>query len=231
MRIAPEITGASVVFIGNFNPSIFTPAWFGWHKLLPQGTVDVSELQIAQPQITAFKADWLELQIVPDRFSISTGQEPFVRLKDLAVRVFREELPHTPLQSLGINRRVHFLVNNLDERDRIGRQLAPIEPWGDWSRLLGPNGRNGGMTSLTMTQSKVQGRSPAGRINVTVEPSTKVGQNETGVYVQVNDHYSIDDPTSRNATNELAAILEKRFDESLCHAEQIIDQIMSLRDR
>ena len=158
MRIAPEITGASLVLVGNFNPSIFTPAWFGWHDLLPERTVDVAELKIAQPQITAFVADWLELNTVIERFAINTAQPPFVRLRDLGVRIFRERLPHTPIHSMGINRQVHFLVNSLDERDRIGRLLAPVEPWGDWGKQLQPDGRHGGMTSLTMTQDHDSGK-------------------------------------------------------------------------
>ena len=130
MRIDPELTGASLVLIGNFNPSIFTPAWFAWQDLLPEKTVNVSELQVAQPQNTAFRADWLEFKALPERFAISTTQSPFIRLRDLGIRIFRDKLPHTPLRAMGINRQVHFLVNSLEERDRIGRSLAPVEPWG-----------------------------------------------------------------------------------------------------
>ena len=228
MRIAPEISGVSLVLIGNFNPSIFTPAWFGWQNLLPKGTVDAAELQIAQPQITAFRADWLELQIVPDRFSVSSTQPPFVRIRDLVIRVFDEQLPHTPLRSMGINRQVHFLVNSLEERDHLGRLIAPTEPWGDWGRKLEPDGRHGGMTSLTMSQVNPRDRSSNGRINVTVEPSSQIGQGETGIFVGVNDHYAIEDPSSLTATSEIVSILEKSFDESLRRAEHIIDHVMSL---
>ena len=228
MRIAPEISGVSLVLIGNFNPSIFTPAWFGWQNLLPKGTVEAAELQIAQPQITAFRADWLELQIVPDRFSVSSAQPPFVRIRDLAIRVFQEQLPHTPLRSMGINRQVHFLVNSPEERDRLGRLLAPTEPWGDWGRQLEPDGKHGGMTSLTMSQVNLMDRSPNGTINVTVGPSSQIGQGETGVFVGVNDHYAIEDPSSRTATSEIVSILDKSFEESLRRAEQIIDHVMSL---
>jgi hypothetical protein len=228
LRIEPDITGVSLVLIGKFNPSIFTPAWFGWQNLLPNRIVDVAELQIAQPQITAFRADWLELQIVQDRFSINTAQPPFVRLRDLAIKIFRERLPHTRLQSVGINRQVHFLANSFEERDHLGRLLAPIEPWGEWGRQLEPDGRHGGMTSLTMTQVSPQDRPPDGRINVTVQPSMQIGLDGTGVYVQVNDHYTTDDPDSPTASSEIVNMLEKHFDESIRRAEQIIDHVMSL---
>ena len=228
MRIAPELTGASLVLLGNFNPSIFTPAWFGWHDLLPEKTVDLAELQIAQPQITAFNADWLELNTVPERFSLSTTQPPFVRLRDLGIRIFQERLPHTPLHSMGINRQVHFLVSDLKERDRLGRLLAPIDPWGDWGSQLQPDGTHGGMTSLTMTQVNIEGRPPGGGINVTVQPSNRVDQDSVGVYVEVNDHYTLEERNSKGATNELINMLEQEFEASLHRGEEIIDHLMSL---
>ena len=228
MRIQPEITGVAIVLLGNFNPSIFTPAWFGWHELLPEKTVEIAELQIAQSQITSFEADWLKLQAVSDRFTISTTQPPFVRLLDLAIRVFREQLPHTRLQAAGINREVHFLVNSYKERDHIGRSLAPIEPWGEWGDHLEPDGNYGGMASLTMTQVNLQGRPPGGRINVTVENSNRVGEGQRGVFVRVNDHYVVEDPESQEATSELISMLEQGYDESIRRAERIIDHVMSL---
>ena len=231
MRIAPELTGASLVLLGNFNPSIFTPAWFGWHDLLPEKTVDLAELQIAQPQITAFSADWLELNTVPERFSLSTTQPPFVRLRDLGIRIFQERLPHTPLHSMGINRQVHFLVSGMKDRDRLGRLLAPIDPWGDWGSQLQPDGTHGGMTSLTMTQVNIEGRPPSGKINVTVQPSNRVDQNSVGVYVEVNDHYTVEEQNSKGATNELINMLEQEFEASLHRAEKIIDHLMSLGEQ
>ena len=79
--------------------------------------------------MTAFTFDWLHLQVTTERFSAETSQAPHVRVRDLVVRVFKERLPHTPLEAFAINRRVHFRVRSLAERDRIGRTLAPVEPW------------------------------------------------------------------------------------------------------
>ena len=229
MRIVPEISGVTLVLIGNFNPSIFTPAWFGWQNLLPKGIVDAAELQIAQPLITAFRADWLELQIVPDKFLINSVQPPFVRIQDLAIRVFREQLPHTPLRTMGINRQVDFLVDSFEERDRLGRLLAPTEPWGEWGRQLDPDGKHGGMTSLRMSQVNIRDRSPGDMINVTVQPSSRIGNGETGIYIEVNDHFAIVDSKGQTATSEIVNILEESFEDSLRRAEQIIDHVMSLR--
>ena len=229
MRIEPEITGASLVLLGDFNPSILVPAWFGWHGLLSPNVVDNAELILATPEITEFNADWLNLQVLRDRLLLRTFQSPFVRLRDLAVRVFREQLPHTRLSAMGINREVHFPVKSYSERDQIGRRLAPIEPWGEWSQKLELAKEYGGMASITMTQRNPEGRPPGGQINVTVEPSALIRQDlGTGVYVHVNDHYTVEDPQSQSATGEIVSLLEAGFDKSIERAEGIIDHIMSL---
>jgi hypothetical protein len=227
MRIEPEISGVQVVLVGDFNPAIFTPAWFALYRLLPESVASSAKLEVAHPQATKFTADWLHLEVTVERFVVHTLQAPHVRVRDLVVRVFREHLYHTPLKALGINRNVHFRVRNLTERDRIGRTLAPVEPWGTWGHDLGLDGTRGGMTSLRMSQLEPNGRPSGDKINVTVEPSARIGEGRTGVFVNVNDHHVIDETGPRAGTG-LMNLLEKNFDESLKRSDDIIDHIMSL---
>ena len=227
MRIEPEISGVAVVLLGKFNPAIFTPAWFAMHGLLPESAAENATLEVAHQQVTKFSTDWLDLEVVPGRFSVETRQAPYIRLRDLVARVFKEHLFHTPLNMFGINRNVHFQVSSLTARDRIGRTLAPVAPWGTWGQDLGLTGEHGGMTSLTMTQVDPEGRPKGGRINVKVEPSNRIVQERLGVYVEVNDHYAIND-TSPSAGERLMKLFEDNFDMSLRRSDDIIDHIMSL---
>ena len=229
MRIEPGISGVNIVFLGTFNPAIFTPAWFALHKLLSKSVAESADLQIANPWITVFTTDWLSLQVETEKFSAGTSQAPHVRVCDLVVRVFKEHLYHTPLEAFGINREIHFQVESFAERDRIGRTLAPVTPWGAWSKELGTDGKNGGMTSLTMTQINPEGRPAGGQINVKVEPSRRVGGGQNGVYVSVNDHYVID-KTGPGTVEELMRLLEENFDTSVRRSEEIVDHIMSLAE-
>lgn len=231
MRIEPEITGVSLVMLGHFNPAIFTPAWFGWHGLLSERTAEIADTKIIHPQIAMFNADWLNLHVQPESFLINTTQAPFIRLRDLAIRIFREHLPHMPLKVLGINREVHFPLRSFGEQNRLGRLLAPVEPWGDWGKKLESDEEKGGMTSLTMTQINPEGRPLGGRVNVVVQPSNQIGRGRPGVYVQVNDHYIIENVESQMGTREIVMLLEDNFDESLRCADQIIDHIMLLTRR
>lgn len=226
MRIEPALSGVDVVFLGQFNPAILTPAWFAMHELLPCD-VDFATLLAAHPDVTAFSADWLRLHVTKDQFRIHTSQSPHVRLCDLALRVFGEHLHHTPLNALGINRQVHFRVRNMAERDRIVRTLAPVAPWGSWAGALGSDGDHGGPTSLTMTQVSPNDRPEGDRINVTVEPSAFVGNDRTGVYVRVNDHF-VRPHDDGAGTRQLTALLKKHFESSIRFSDEIIDHVMSL---
>ena len=227
MRIAPEIDGATIVLLGSFNPAIFTPSWFALHGLLPKGVADSAELAVAHPQVTSFSADWLRLEVTPERFQVETVQAPKIRVHDIAVRVFAEHLPHTPLMAFGINRNVHFLVRDLAARDGLGRILAPVDPWGSWGRELGLDSEDGGMKSLTMSQSKPTERPLGGQINVTVQPSSRVGGGVSGIYVGINDHYVLGESEPRAAGHSMK-ILEANFKPSQDRSEAIIDHIMSL---
>ena len=197
------------------------------HGLLPKAAADSADLQVAHRQMTAFSTDWLRLQVTSDRFVADTAQAPHVRVRDLVLRVFKEHLTHTPTRSMGINRTVHFRVGGLVERDRVGRALAPVEPWGRWGLELGSDGEHGGMTSLTMSQIGPEGRPRGGRINVKVEPSTGIGDGRSGIFVEVNDHYAVDG-TDTGGSSQLMAFLDRDFDTSIRRSDGIIDHIMSL---
>ena len=92
MRTEPEISGVTVILLGKFNPTIFTPAWFALHDLLPESAAESAELKIGHPQVTAFSYDWLRLEVTTERFIVETWLAPYIRLCDL---VAPEHLYHT----------------------------------------------------------------------------------------------------------------------------------------
>ena len=227
MRFEPEISGVTVVLVGDFNPAIFTPAWFALHSLLPESVTTNANLKVAHRQMTSFEADWLDLEVRVERFIAATFLAPYVRLHDLIVRVFKDHLYHTPIRAFGINRKIHFQVPSLTARDQIGSTLAPVGPWGSWGQDLGLNNEHGGMTSLTMSQFNPEGRPSGGQINVTVAPSNRIGEGRFGVYVGVNDHYAIENAESETAEQTMR-LFDENFDKSLKRSEGIIDHVMSL---
>src|SRR5437870_4919946 len=95
--LKPEIDAHSVVFVGDFNPKIFQPAWFAAQNLLRQEEADAAKIEIIHPEIVRFSLDWLHVEVVHERFKASTLQFPYFEiLRDLTVGTFKI-LRHTPI--------------------------------------------------------------------------------------------------------------------------------------
>lgn len=230
MCIEPETGSVSIVLVGEFNPSILTPSWFGWQGLLTPEDVKAVRLEVAHPEILKFEAKWFSLEVTSEKFVSQTPNAPFVRLKDLVVRVFSEQLRSTPIRALGINREVHFRAADTDARDRVRRMLAPVEAWGDWGKRLEFGETNSGLSSMTMSQLNPAGRNQDGSINVTVGTSKQLGPDRLGIYVYINDHYSLQGlgNLAPNSSDKTMNLLNKEFEESIRRSDGIIDHVMSL---
>jgi hypothetical protein len=231
MRIAPEISSASIVLVGSFNPPIFHPAWFAKNGLITDQENENAEIEIIHQEITLFRLEWLSIRIEPQRFIVETQQAPFIRLSDLVVKTFKECLNHTPISKLGINRMVHFSVGSEEMRNRIGKTLAPHEPWGEWAAAITGKsaGKRGGLRSLIMEQQDLDDRAK-GHIQAHLEPSLQI-KFGVGISIRVNDHYEVENPEQTQGCEELIGLLESRFDTSIKRSEWIIDQIMALKEK
>jgi len=232
MRIQPENSSVGIVLVGSMNAAIFHPAWFVVNNLLSKSDLDSADVELVHRDLAAFKVgDWLSVRVEPIRFIADSSEPPFVRLSDLVVKTFGEVLTHTPITQMGINRRVHFSVGDEATRNRIGQMLAPQEVWGEWGRSLAEmkNEKHGGMISLTMAQENLDDRE-AGRIRAKVEPSTLIKDN-SGIFVEVNDHYEVSDKKSSDGAARLTGLLGRQFDDSIKRSEWIIDQIMALKEK
>lgn len=226
MRHEPEINGVSIVLLGSFKPSSFSPEWFIEEKLLPGNATHSFEIEVVSPLLTRFTMDWLQLHVDVNRFQISTLQYPCVRIRDLAMRVFHEFHPRSTFRAIGINRDAHFRLSSERERCTIKNLLAPIGPWAGISSLFDLSSEGSGMSSLTMRQI-VQSDEEVNRIlSVNVESSFLVENEIEGFHIQVNDHTDFGD----DHINELQMVrcLESQFDEAITKGDDIIDYVMTL---
>lgn len=232
MRVEPEQSSVSIVLVGSLNPAIFHPSWFLANGLLSAEEAESAQVELVHREMTIFRAgDWLKLQVEPNRFIVQTEVPPFIRLCDLVVRTFREFLHHTPIRMMGVNRSVHFSVGDEETRNRIGKLLAPQDPWGEWGPCLEGSSveKRGGMRSLTMEQKDLDDRE-GGYIRAKIEPSNVI-RNASGIFMEINDHYETRDPEHAQGAEPIVDLLEKRFEDSIRRAEWIADQIMALEER
>lgn len=209
--------GVNVVLRGNFNPPIFHPSWFALNQLLREGETLEANIQIIHPSVAVFSTEWLEINVVQDRFEAATTQEShFDVLRDLVVGVLTI-LNHTPVRMMGINHHFVYDLQSEDTWHRTGHKLVPKE---FWKGLL----REPGMNSVTIEAQRTDGF--VGRIHAKVEPSRKI---RFGLYCEINDHYEIDEQKKgQRGTDQAIAILQQKWSESMRLGEKIATELSEM---
>ncbi len=231
MHYTPEISSASIVLVGKFNPAIFTPAWFAKVGIITDSELGSSATRVVHPEITQFDISRFRVEVQPARFQITTMEEPFVSILDDIEEIFVRHLPHTPTGSFGINYNVHFLLSSPGQRIALGRALAPTEPWGAFgSRLAEPTSPElaSGMVTLIMQETNPSDRNKGAR-RVKVQPSKKVDKLR-GVFVDINDHFEMETSDEIGAGDSIL-LLRERFDASIAESKTIVSELMTFASR
>lgn len=204
--------GASIVLIGRFNPAIFQPAWLAANRLIRAEEATNAEGVVFSNDVAAFKADWLRLQVTPERFEAITDDAAHIDpLRDLVLSVFGL-LEHTPFHEMGMNRHLHFRMESPDVWHRFGDVLVPKTKWA--GLMAQP-----GLRSLI-----VEGYRPdaaEATIQVKVEPSVKV---QPGIYFAINHHFGFKDP---NSGRRLMAILLQQWHTAQVFARHSAEQLLA----
>lgn len=175
--LEPQRETFSIVVLGDFNPAIFQPLWFGQNELLALAEAEQAKIDIISRDVASFTIAGINIQVTRDRlgFTISEPQhEPVMRDLAYGTLCFLE---HTPLNAIGFNRDMEFARDSDEARNQIGFALVPRE---NWNTFLEPEG----MVHLTY-----QGKRPdcSATIQFRIRPSSEVVP--FGIFVGVNQHY------------------------------------------
>ncbi len=225
MIFQPEISACSIKLIGQFNPAIFHPAWLH-SKRIEQINSEFAGDFITLREFAQFSIENRSYLVQTDRFQLATSTAPWVKILDITTKIFHEHLYHTPITAFGINHEVHFRLSSWAARVRLGRTLAPVDPWGKFGQDMDVEQRNltGGLQSLTMKRKSIVHGSRF-ETNVTIEPSSKISDG-TGVYMRVNAHHSIEGVSDGYGSEEAMSLLAERFEPTLEESETIFNTIM-----
>jgi hypothetical protein len=214
-----EIEGAIVVVNGSFNPPIFQPRWLGVQGLIRPEEAENAKITIIQTEVADFSTDWFQLQVLQNRFLVSTSDpRQYGPLRDLAVSAF-SILPHTPVTGLVINRHFHFKMKSKDEWNTLGHILAPKEPW------------NGIMEQPGLLEVFMQGsRKPhsGGILRIKVQPSVRV---DFGVYVEVGEEFKASPEEATGDAPWVPAQLAQQWDSLMTFAMDAAIKIVELVKR
>ncbi len=219
------IEDCSIVLIGRFNPAIFQPTWLremGIEHDIPETDPNL----LIFKNLANFTIGSHAYYVQTNRFQLTTTVAPWVSILDVAVKIFRENLPHTPVSAFGINRSVHFKLPSIAARTRLGRKSAPIEPWGKYGCEMNSGTSEtvpGGLQSLPMRCNKIKNDLHI-ETNVTIEPSSRIDDN-IGVYMHVNEHHEVTGQSPVRGSEQSIAILQNCFELAIEDADRIIDSM------
>jgi hypothetical protein len=234
--LQPPRDQVSIVLAGNFNPAIIVPAWLAVNKLVGEEEAKAANINLIQADFAQFQVGEYAIAIQPDKFSVTCNYLYHALVRDLVLNIFNEHLSHTPLTALGINRHVHFVAKDFWTRDRMGRRLAPLEPWGNLGKQIQGSMtepmKHGGLSNLSMKIMKSDEAQP-GHIMIAVQPSAILDLRETGIFVLVNDHFELPRNSTPSdigvvGTSQIMSYVEKFWEHSIIYAETAVKQLQAL---
>lgn len=197
-RYSLELDRVSVVLLGRFNPIIFHPAWFARHGLIRDQEADNAADVLVTEQLTKFRTEWFEIQVTRDRLHVFTEDlSHSVPLRDLVISTL-SLLEHTPVWAVGMNRHLHYKLEDAELWHRFGHMLAPKS---HWHKIITSPGMEGLVISGTRTEA------PDAKIQWRVEPSRRV---HPGVYFAINQHHEIPRDDDSRSKKELVASPDRR---------------------
>jgi len=211
-----------MVLVGDFNPRIFHPQWFVDNALIDDGDVNEDSVDVIHPDICQFKTEWCTVVVNKHRFQASSSYAPLVRLLDLVSKLFGEYLVHTPITAFAINHVSTFDLGSVEVMDKLGKALAPQEPWGKWGESFkGESANRGGLIHIEMIQNNLDDRE-SGFVKAIVKPAEQSGP--SCVNVIVNDHFNlVSSKNAETAGREMHGAYERSLDKSNLISKTIVD--------
>jgi hypothetical protein len=209
-----RVATTSVVVVGQFNPAILHPYWFGSRELLPpeQAADAQTSIQALMNEVMAFEAGWLTFQALPQRLTFTSKESAsHLELRDLAMATLAL-LSEVPVTSFGLNRDAHYRVDTEQAWHAIGDRFVPNEPWVE---LTG--GTRAGLQRLVVQIARggVEHSAEAvarGATNVQIGVSVEAQVLPYGVYVGINDHFQVGTDEEPSSAVEVAEALEREWE-------------------
>lgn len=218
----PELSGASIIIIGDFPPEVFHPSWFVARHLLASADAEEAKIDLISPDIASFSASWLRFSAERGRLQFAVTAEPIVRIMDIAMGTVAL-FPESPVKLIGLNRDAHIKMVSLEAFHKVGDTLAPKECWPKEFSESDPQnpGIRGGMRSLIMEKLRTD---PPGFLHMRIEPSTVL--RPTGVFVGANDHFDFTKRSEPLLGGGAAEFINDRWRASMDYADHVRNSLL-----
>ena len=123
-----ENTQTSLVVVGQLNPAILSHDFLDRNAILPSGLVEGQPSPTITPLLSLLEyQDRLKIIVEMGRFIAQSNLAGAAKLLPDLVAKYFETLPHTPLQSVGINFHGELHPGTADEIARLAAKVKPEE--------------------------------------------------------------------------------------------------------
>ena len=211
MELSPllERESLALVFTGDFNPVILTPAWLVLKGLIREEEADNAEVAVIHNDLIKYDLGWVTIESNRTRCQFSTTQKPYFELvKDLITSVFRV-LKETPVHGIGINHITELNLKNKKSYFKFGSQLTQLNYWSE--ELNDPR-----LLSLEILEEDRMDKVP-GSYRVKVSPTGK----NYGVIININDHIDV------YSTGDISThVLEENWIRSSERATEVVKKFL-----
>jgi hypothetical protein len=224
-----EIFTSAIVAVGDFNPAIFSPDWMEQNGLIGKDDADSvregrqGKSLLVSHQVATFETKWFALQVLENRFSLTSKDALSPAFKDLAVSIF-QLVPHTPVTAVGLNVLGHYKLASEDNYHRVGDALAPKDIW----KALYPD-EIPGLADLTVRIQRGSRGEPLrtkDEKRIAVQPSNKI---KFGVFLSYNDHHDVSasDEDNLRPGERVATLVDSEWESSWQDAVRVFDGVLS----
>ena len=210
-----EIETLSVVFIGDFNPTIFQPFWMSNKGIIRDDEAESARIEIIHNEVVRYEiGGWLGVDITRNRCEFKTTKKPyFDPLKDLIVGIFTI-LRETPIKSFGINNIYDLSLKTQEAYYNFGCALTPLIYWDEL--LNDPR-----LLQLEIYEAKRK-ENPNESRRIRVTPSDQIPP--LGISVNVNNHYQLE-----GKDNGLIAAnyFKERWNNAFKESESLVNNLLN----
>lgn len=220
-----EIFGSSIVVVGSFNPTIFSPEWLERNGLIGGEDAEVargSQNMVVSRHVAAFSTEWFSLQVVENQFSLTSSGALSPAFKDLSEGILTL-VPHTPVTALGLNFMGHYKMSSEADYHKVGDTLVPK---GIWTGLIGTlTPGTADVTVKLQAAKRGEEQTTPDEIKIQVQPSARV---KYGVFLSLNDHraaFAASDPKKANA-HAAARIVADDWEVTWHSAERAFNELL-----
>jgi hypothetical protein len=220
---------ASIVLVGNFNPSIFHPEWFIRHEIVPSWNYSGRNftgdevVPAVLPDLAQVEfQDKRNLHVMLNKFTLRCARaSEYLTIKDIVTSTFNI-LQETPITQMGMNYQAIIQLTSKELWLKFGEQMAPKSPWLTAAPYINDleKEKKDSLGLLEMTMQMPRPDDLKGHIRPTLKAVDSASQK---LSISINNHVEIEDTSATTMID----YLNNHWEPALEFADAFVEKVLT----